>query len=268
VDVTRAALVVLEVLREAGSKAKKVTFKQLVDDAMKSGRKRAKQDRSEAKKTTKKAAATSCSSSSSTSFSSLSPPRSAFLQCPLAEVLGDQGRLEWLTAALFLEGVLAEDFHYTAYSTIVYCRPGDQASALEAGAKSVAVSFPKATISESQSGGSSSRTPAAAAAAAVAPLKSSSSSSFSVQTTSATSIRGTAKPFSRDDGDVIVLDDEDEDGDDTGFSNTSSGMSNRPTSNKRRSPTRFSEVVLSSGSEDEEEDSDDDFEVQRKQRRV
>lgn len=40
--------------------------------------------------------------------------------------------------------VLVEEYHYTAFSTLVYVRPGRNASAVEAGARRVPVVFPKA----------------------------------------------------------------------------------------------------------------------------
>jgi ATP-dependent DNA helicase Q1 len=119
VDSTAAALVVLAALQEATDKSKKVTFKGLVEDAVKLGKRKAKE---------KKKTETSAGNDGGSSL----------------EALLDVSKCEWLCATLFLDDVLVEDYHFTAYSTIVYCAAGRNASVLNAGARRVLVSFPEA----------------------------------------------------------------------------------------------------------------------------
>jgi len=116
VDATAAALVVLAALQAATSKSKKITFKGLVDDAVKLGKRQAKDYKKNKDDT------------------------------DLSVVL-DVSKCEWLCATLFLDNVLVEDYHYTAYSTIVYCAPGRNAPLLNAGARKVKLSLPEALTS-------------------------------------------------------------------------------------------------------------------------
>ena len=91
-DVTDSAKSVMAALREAASKSKKLTFKQLVDDTLKQNKKNAKALKSSGSKPTTGA-----------SFNALSSAASC----------------EWLCSAMLLDDIITEDFHYTAYATIV-----------------------------------------------------------------------------------------------------------------------------------------------------
>lgn len=115
IDATAAALVVLAALQAAASKSKKITFKGLVDDAVKLGKRKVK----ECKKT-----------KDGTDLTAVT----------------DASKCELLCATLFLDNVLVEDYHYTAYSTIVYCAPGRNASILNAGARRVNLSLPETLL--------------------------------------------------------------------------------------------------------------------------
>jgi hypothetical protein len=136
-DATAAAKTVLAALRTLDAKGKKSTCKQLVDEALKAAR---------------AAARVAKGGAASGSTAGAAPNALA--------ALADAGRAEWLLATLFLDDVLAEDVHYTAYATIVYVRPGRHAPALDAGARMCRVMFPSGLDSSPRAAAPGAPTPA------------------------------------------------------------------------------------------------------------
>ena len=106
IDATPDAKLVLEALHEAKTKGRKLTFKQLVDDTCKLRRKRIREATAAAKKISKGSTQGAKSSGSGCA-------------APFELAFSTQEGCEWLVASMFLDDVLIEDFHYTAYSTVV-----------------------------------------------------------------------------------------------------------------------------------------------------
>lgn len=112
-DMTRETSVVLKVIQNQINRGKKVTFKQLIDEVFKLEKKREKE---------------------------ISKKKEGRLESHF--ILQDFAKCEWFCAYLFLEDIISEDYHYTAYSTIIYVKESNNAVAVRNGVIKVIITFP------------------------------------------------------------------------------------------------------------------------------
>jgi hypothetical protein len=115
-DFTRETLTVLDIIDKHTAIGKKITFKQLVDETLKSEK---KNDKDRLKKV-----------------------KGSKVNVESQMILGDFEKCEWFCAYLFLDNVIMEDYHYTAYSTIIYVKSSMNASNVRNGVTKVMIQLP------------------------------------------------------------------------------------------------------------------------------